>query len=638
MYFGRSLFSNRIEIPVDAQIIVVSDLFVDDYVGGAELTTDALVKSSPYKVFKLHAKDVSMQLLQEGAGRHWVFGNFSQLDANIIPSIMSNLKYSILEYDYKYCRFRSPEKHAEIEKRPCNCHNEMNGKLISAFYHGAEALFWMSEKQRDRYWTLFPFLQERDNIVLSSVFDENTFATIKLLRERAKKKPRKGWIVLGSNSWIKGYEAAEQWCKTNNKEYEVVWNLPYETLLEKLASSEGFVYLPAGGDTCPRMVIEAKLLGCELKLNDNVQHKDEEWFAIDDLEVIESYLYKSREIFWNTIKNSKEHKPSLSGYTTTYNCVSQKYPFEQSIQSMLSFCDEVVVIDGGSNDGTWEVLQSLAKNTEKLKIMQKHRDWNHPRFAVFDGEQKAFARSLCTKEFCWQMDSDEIVHELDAPKIIELLNQFPKGINLICLPVVEYWGGYSKVRVDVNPWKWRLSRNLPSITHGIPGSLRRRDSEGNLYASQGTDGCDMIDSKTLEPIQHLGFYGEEAHQTRMAALQGIPGALQAYENWFNSIIENLPGVFHFSWFDLVRKIKTYQEYWGKHWKSLFDVEIVDTAENNMMFDKPWSEVTDSDIETLATQLREKCGGWVWHRKWDKTNTPSISIRMTPPKLAKEFYK
>ena len=65
----------------------------------------------------------------------------------------------------------------------------------------------------------------------------------------------------------------------NNKEFKIIQNWPYGKVLEEMAQAEGFVYLPPGGDTCPRMVIEAKLLGCELVLNDLVEHKNEIWFA-----------------------------------------------------------------------------------------------------------------------------------------------------------------------------------------------------------------------------------------------------------------------------------------------------------------------------------------------------------------------
>ena len=195
---------------------------------------------------------------------------------------------------------------------------------------------------------------------------------------------RKGWIVLGSNSWIKGAEAAETWCKENNKDYEVVWGLPYQEVLDKLARAEGFVYLPEGGDTCPRMVIEAKLLGCKLQLNDNVQHSKEVWFDTDDMFDTEAYLYAARARFWNALKATMSWKPTISGYTTVMNCIAQKYPFKECIESMLGFSDEVVVVDAGSNDGTWEAVLEMSKNDERIKPFQNIIDFNEERFAYRD--------------------------------------------------------------------------------------------------------------------------------------------------------------------------------------------------------------------------------------------------------------
>lgn len=638
--FNSNIFSAPITtIPVSTKVVFVSDLFVEDYVGGAELTSQALIDASPFEVFKLRSKDVSMQLLQSGADKFWIFGNFAEINPQLIPSIVGNLKYSILEYDYKYCRARSPEKHLNMLGTPCDCHNQMTGKIISAFMYGAMSLWWMSEKQKDRYFMLFPFLAEKDNTVLSSVFSNETLAKIKMLRESVKQEDRKGWIVLGSNSWVKGAETAKQWCEDNKKEYEVLWNIPYDQVLAKLASAEGFVYLPSGGDTCPRMVIEAKLLGCKLQLNDNVQHKDEEWFATDNLEEIEEYLFTATKQFWSGIKAAMDYRPSISGYTTTYNCKKQGYPFEQCIRSMLEFCDEVCVVDGGSTDGTMTHLLALqlefgGGNVEsRLKVKVVPRDWTHPRHAVFDGLQKAAARAMCTKDFCWQMDSDEVVHEEDAKKIPDIARSMPKGADVLSLPVIEYWGGPDKVRMDIQPWKWRLSRNKPNITHGIPKELRRTDADGNLYAAEGTDGCDMIDKETLERLPHISFYTPDVENVRRIALIGDERAKREYEQWFNTVTNSLPGVFHYSWYDLPRKIKLYRDYWTRHWASLYNKSIEDTTENNMMFDVPWKDVTDEMIEHRALEMKMKLGGWIWHRKWDgKTTTPHIISNRTQPKV------
>lgn len=280
--FNKSVFETPKTIPQTAKVIFVSDMFVEDYVGGAELTSQALIDSSPLEVFSLHSRDVTLELLKQGSDRFWIFGNFTQMNPQLIPSIVGNLRYSILEYDYKYCKARSPEKHFATTKVPCDCHNQMNGKIISAFFYGAMHIWWMSEKQKERYEILFPFLSEKTNTVLSSVFSMETLAKIKCLRAAAPEQhDRKGWLVLGSNSWVKGAESAKKWCESNNKEHEIIWNVPYDDVLKKMALAEGFVYLPEGGDTCPRIVIEARLLGCKLVLNENVQHINEGWFNVN---------------------------------------------------------------------------------------------------------------------------------------------------------------------------------------------------------------------------------------------------------------------------------------------------------------------------------------------------------------------
>jgi glycosyltransferase involved in cell wall biosynthesis len=608
-------------------------MFVENYVGGAELTSEALIQSSPLKVFKLLAKHVTTETLEQGYKKHWIFGNFSSVEKELIPTIVANMQYSILEYDYKYCKYRSPEKHEVIEKQICDCENHINGKMISAFLYGAKSLWWMSERQVSRYHDKFPFLKERHNCVLSSVFDDKFFVALKILRKRYENHERKGWIILGSTSWIKGAQEAEQWCIDNKKEYEVVWNLPYEDLLEKLAQAEGFTYLPQGGDTCPRMVIEAKLLGCQLHINDYVEHANEIWFNTDDMFDTEAYLYAARERFWTTIKQVASWSPTLSGYTTTMDCYKNQYPWEQSVQSMLGLCDEVVVVDGGSTDGTWEKLKSWAESEPRLVIDQVNRDWDDPRFAVFDGQQKAESRHRCTMDFCWQLDADEVIHEDDYEKIRNLLREFPQEVDIVSLPVIEYWGSANKVRMDINPWKWRVSRNKPYITHGIPVQLRKYDENDSLYAAVGTDGCDYIDKESGEVLAHANFYNPEAHVARQKALNGDDNTFKEYTSWFNRCVELLPSIHHYSWFNLERKIKTYRDYWSQHWQSLYNIKQEDTPENNMFFDKCWEDVTDKDIRKLAKALGQKMGGWVFHSKINfNMPTPHVTIERAEPKL------
>ena len=64
--FGDSPFDPdvKIQIPGTCEVVFVSDMFVEDYVGGAELTTQALIDTSPFEVYKLHSRDVTLDTLE----------------------------------------------------------------------------------------------------------------------------------------------------------------------------------------------------------------------------------------------------------------------------------------------------------------------------------------------------------------------------------------------------------------------------------------------------------------------------------------------------------------------------------------------------------------------------------------------
>ncbi len=644
-------------IPQDAQVVFVADFFADQLIGGAELTMQALIDTAPCKTHRVRCSDLTVEHLKQGAGKYWVFGNYASLNPQLIPVVAQNLRYSIVECDYKFCKHRSREKHLAVEGAECDCPNSQLGRLVASFMSAADHVWWMSEKQQALHLEAFPFLVDYPQTVLSSVFDDAFFKRVEALRAAGHAKDGK-WLVLEAGSWIKGTSAAVEFAEANGLEHELVGNLPYEAMLERLSKAKGLIFTPAGGDTCPRLVIEAKLLGCELALNDGVQHAKEDWFATDDLQAVEDYLRASPARFWQGIAKHMERDYTLSGYATTYNCVKQKYPFEACVRSMLEFCDEVVVVDAGSTDGTLERLAELQKShmditregyesaerkpslnfVSRLKVHVVERDWSDPRSALFDGLQKAEARRRCTCDFVWQMDVDEVVRAEDAPKVRDLVKAFPKAVPMLSLPVVEYWGGFDKVRLDVTPWKWRLSRNSPRITHGVPAALRSVDPEGRMVAMPGTDGCDPIDAATGEPIVFLGFLSQEMDQARGRALLGDRIALTQYEAWFSSVVQNVPSVYHASWLDIERKIRLYRDFWTRHWAVLEGKEYQDTAETNMFFDKPWSEVTDEDISARARELSEGTGGHVFHAKWKGQRVPHMSMaNVLPPAELQTVY-
>ena len=276
-------------------ILFVADFFVEQYKGGAELTTEALYRSSLFPIRKIHSNSLNPKTMEKYKNSFWIFGNFSNLSENCLLYAIKNLKYSVLEYDYKYCKYRSPGKHIDAEGS-CNCHTSRQGKIVSMFLNSSVATWWMSDQQKQKYQKLFPFLKN-GNRVLNSVFSSDTLDYIDSLDTTNKNDK---WIIMNSQSWIKGVQDAVEYAKENNLEYELLWGLEHKAFLKKLAESKGLIFLPKAGDTCPRMVIEAKLLDCELTLNHNVQHRNELWFV--DKERVMKHLRSRTTIFWNTLE------------------------------------------------------------------------------------------------------------------------------------------------------------------------------------------------------------------------------------------------------------------------------------------------------------------------------------------------
>ena len=152
----------------------------------------------------------------------------------------------------------------------------------------------MSEVQRQIFLDKLTVLKENKTSVLSSVFNRGNLRFMDSIKDNPKNDR---YLILRSNSWIKGTDETIKYATENNLDFEVVSGLPYHEMLIKLSTSRGLIFRPLGGDTCPRIVMEAKILGCDLKLNENVQHKDEEWFQ--DGAAIAGYIQSQMKEFWS---------------------------------------------------------------------------------------------------------------------------------------------------------------------------------------------------------------------------------------------------------------------------------------------------------------------------------------------------
>jgi len=296
------MVKNIFYIPEKTQYVVVADLFVEDYVGGAELTLEAILEGCPEQYIKIHSSSLTPDLIKKYNNKHWILGNFSGVSQeSLIELVLSKVKYTIIECDYKYCSYRSSHLHKLQTGHECDCHKQKIGKFIRTFFQKANKVFFMSEGQMNEYIKLFPQFNNDNFLLQTSTFEQKTLDHLKQLRElRNANGHNNKFAILKGGSWIKAEKETVDWALQNQIQFDLIGGFKPEQFLSELSKYRGLVFKPAGFDTAPRLVIEAKLLGLELILNDNVQHKDEAWFT-SDIENCEKYLKTRVEYFWSNL-------------------------------------------------------------------------------------------------------------------------------------------------------------------------------------------------------------------------------------------------------------------------------------------------------------------------------------------------
>lgn len=276
------------------KFIFLADLFAEQYTGGAELTSKAIINYNEENVKKINCTDLNKNFMETNKDSHWIIGNFSSLSLENKLFICKNLSYSIIEYDYKFCDYRSIEAHRTRENKECDCVEKEKNKINLALYGLAKKVWFMSEIQRNVFLKNVKSLKKQNTEVLNSVFSDGDLRFIDSIKNNEKNDK---FLIVKSNSWVKGFDETLEYAKSNKIKYEIVSNLPYHELLIKLSTSKGLIFLPKGADTCPRLVMEAQMLGCELILNDLVQHKDEDW--ANNSESCRKHMENRAKTFWS---------------------------------------------------------------------------------------------------------------------------------------------------------------------------------------------------------------------------------------------------------------------------------------------------------------------------------------------------
>ena len=334
------MFNSLINISKKTELIFVSDFFVSDLIGGAELTHEAILSKCPFVFETVKSSNVTPKLVEDNKNKYWILGNISQISKESLVEIATTTKFSRIECDYLYCKFRSSHLHALKTGEECKCQTTEYGRFVKGLFKRAHRVFFMSEGQLNEYKRVFPVMKnwgdklvvqgstfaaetlEHLNTVGNASDDEIRQALIDLgedpdhdeksytyqdakigetVNAKFRYKNKKDTWVVVAGSWIKNQQETEQYCKDNNIKYDLIGGVtPYNMFLKVLSQYKGLIFHPKGFDTNPRLTIEAKLLGLELDLNENVQQRGEEWFEGSREDCLK-HLEGLPEKFWKEV-------------------------------------------------------------------------------------------------------------------------------------------------------------------------------------------------------------------------------------------------------------------------------------------------------------------------------------------------
>ena len=170
--------------------------------------------------------------------------------------------------------------------------------------------------------------------------------------------------------------------------------------------------------------------------------------------------------------------PKVSGFTIARNAVKFNYPLVESIQSILPICDEFIVNVGDSEDETLRLVQSI--KSPKIRIIQNTWDFSQgPEVLSF---QTNLALKACRGTWAFYLQSDEVVHEKDLPKIKKMMARYENDANIDVFRFrwFHFYGSYFRYRIDEGWYQKqdRIVRNNGTIeSFGDAFSFRRKDGQ-----------------------------------------------------------------------------------------------------------------------------------------------------------------
>ncbi|VAX36969.1 Acetyl-coenzyme A synthetase [hydrothermal vent metagenome] len=184
----------------------------------------------------------------------------------------------------------------------------------------------------------------------------------------------------------------------------------------------------------------------------------------------------------------------ISGFTIARNAVKFNYPILESIHSILPICDEFIVNVGDSKDDTLGLIQSI--KSDKIRIIQNTWDMTMGKEVL--SYQTNLALKECSGDWAFYLQTDEVIHEDDLPKLKHLMQQYvtDETIDALRFKWLHFYGSYHRYRID-SGWYQKQDR--------IVRNNGQVESFGDAFGFQRKDGKSINRKNTQCLLYHYGW-------------------------------------------------------------------------------------------------------------------------------------
>jgi len=124
---------------------------------------------------------------------------------------------------------------------------------------------------------------------------------------------------------------------------------------------------------------------------------------------------------------------NITGGTYFLNALALDYPLIEWVETAKSFCDEIILVDMGSTDGTIRAIRNRFGSTVSIIREEWHFDKNY-----HEGKPRNKILEAAQMQWIYLTDADEILHE----KYFDTVRYLVKGehINFYRFGLIDFYG------------------------------------------------------------------------------------------------------------------------------------------------------------------------------------------------------